>query len=94
MHPRSKENRLRRVAHRLGLRLEKSRAHDPHESTFVGYMLVYAERNEVAYGAAGHTGRGYSLTLAGVEDYLKRREKREKKRGVAGGTGLSSGRPT
>jgi hypothetical protein len=81
---------LRRAARRLGLRLEKSRARDLHG----GYMLVYMERNAIAYGAAGHIGRGYSLTLDGVEAYLKRREKREKKRGVAGSTGLASGRPT
>jgi hypothetical protein len=37
------------------------------------------ERNAVAYGAAGHTGRGYSLTLNGVEAYLKRRQKEQKK---------------
>lgn len=94
MHPRSREHRLRRAARGLGLRLEKSRARDPHDETFGGYMLVYMERNAIAYGAAGHMGRGYSLTLDGVEAYLKRREMQEKKRGVAGGTGLSSGRPT
>jgi hypothetical protein len=27
-------------------------------------MLIYVERNAIAYGAAGH---GYSLTLDGVE---------------------------
>lgn len=79
MHPRSRENRLRREARSLGLRLEKSRARDPHDLTFGGYMLVYRERNAIAYGAAGHVGRGYSLTLDGVQAYLKRREKREKK---------------
>jgi hypothetical protein len=94
MHSRSRENWLRREARSLGLRLEKSRARDPHDLTFGGYMLVYMERNAIAYGAAGHMGRGYSLTLDGVEAYLKRREKREKKRGLAGGTGLSSHRPT
>jgi hypothetical protein len=79
MHPRSRENRLRRAARRLGLRLEKSRASDPHDLTFGGYMLVYRERNAIAYGAAGHKGAGYSLTLDAIEAYLKRREKRQKK---------------
>jgi hypothetical protein len=83
MHPRSRENRLRRAARGLGLRLEKSRARDPHDSTFRGYMLVYIERNAIAYGAAGHEGRGYSLTLDDVEAYLKRREKRDEKLGLA-----------
>jgi hypothetical protein len=51
-------------------------------------ILVNAERNAIAYGAAGHKRRGYGLTLDGVEAYLKRREKLEKKRGVIAGTGL------
>jgi hypothetical protein len=38
-------------------------------------MLIYSERNAIAYGAAGHKGAGYSLTLDGIEAYLKRREK-------------------
>jgi hypothetical protein len=76
MHPRARENRLHRAARVLGLRLEKSPARDPHDLTFGGYMLVYMERNAVAYGAAGHMGRGYSLTLDGVEAYLKRPTRR------------------
>jgi hypothetical protein len=76
MHPRSRENRLRCAARRLGLRLKKSRARDPHDVTFGGYMLVYLERNAIAYAAAGHKGYGYSLSLDGVEAFLKRREKR------------------
>jgi hypothetical protein len=94
MHPRSREDRLRRAARRLGLRLEKSRTRDPNDVTFGGYMLIYMERNAIAYGAAGHKGRGYSLTLDGVEAYLKRREKLLKKMMLTAGTRLSSGRPT
>jgi hypothetical protein len=82
MYLQSKENRLRRAARRLGLRLEKSRSRDPHDPTFGGYMLVYIERNAIAYGAAGHKEHGYGLTLDDVETYLKRLEKHEKKRGV------------
>ena len=81
MHPQSRERRLRRAARRLGLRLEKTRARGPDDSTFGGYMLIYMERNAIAYGAAGHTGRGYTLTLDGVEAYLKRSEKLLKKLG-------------
>ena len=77
------ENRLRRHARLLGLRLEKSRARDPHDSTFGRYMLVFRERNAIAHGAAGHEERGYNLTLDGVEVYLKRREKRDEKLGLA-----------
>ena len=79
MHPRSMENRLRLAAQREGLRLEKSRARDPHDLTFGGYMLVNIESNGIAYGVAGHTGRGYSLGLEDVEAYLKRRKTAEKK---------------
>jgi len=77
----SREDQLRLAAHALGLRLEKSS--DPRDFSVGGYMVVYRERNAVAYGAAGHRGRGYGLTLDEVEAYLKRCEKRERKRGVA-----------
>jgi hypothetical protein len=81
MDPQSKESQLRHAARVLGLRLEKSpSSQDPHDLTFGGYMLVFMERNAVAYGAAGHTGSGYTLTLNGVEAYLKRRQKQQKKR--------------
>ena len=80
MHPQSKEDQLRHAARALGLKLEKSLTQDPHDLRFGGYMLVHMERNAVAYGAAGHTGRGYTLTLKGVEAYLKRRQKQQKKR--------------
>ena len=58
MHPRSRETQLRNTARTLGLRLEKSRARGPHDETFGGYMLVYIDRNAIAYGAAGHKARG------------------------------------
>jgi hypothetical protein len=76
MHTRSTENRLRLAAKREGLRLEKSRVRDPLDLTFGGYMLVYIERNAIAYRAAGH---GYSLTLDGVEAYLKKLARRRSK---------------
>ena len=75
MHDRSRENRLRRAARSQGLRLEKSRARDRGDLTFGGYMLVNIERNEVAYGVAGHTGRGYKFSLDAIESYLSRRAK-------------------
>jgi hypothetical protein len=90
MHSQSKEDQLRHAARALGLKLEKSPMEDPHDLTFGGYMLVHMERNAVAYGAAGHMGRGYSLTLKGVETYLKRREKQLKKRVDAGGIDIDS----
>ena len=93
MGPESKESELRHLARTLGLRLEKSPAQDPHDLTFGGYMLVFMERNAVAYGAAGHQGRGYTLNLNGVEAYLKRRQKQQKKRLEDSGIGATSGRP-
>jgi hypothetical protein len=41
MHSRSRKNRLRRDARRLRLKIERSRAPDPHDEEFGGYMLVY-----------------------------------------------------
>ena len=93
MHPESKEDQLRQAAHALGLKLERSPEKDSGDVTFGGYMLVHRERNAVAYGAAGHTGRGYTLTLKGVETYLKRHEKQLKKRADGGGLDPSSGHP-
>jgi hypothetical protein len=93
MDPQSKESQLRHAARVLGLRLEKSPSQDPHDLTSGGYMLVFMERNAVAYGAAGHTGTGYTLTLNGVEAYLKRRQKQQKKRVEDSVIGASSGRP-
>src|SRR5215471_11267415 len=93
MHPQSKEDQLRHAARALGLKLEKSPTQDPHDLRFGGYMLVFMERNAVAYGAAGHTGRGYTMTLKGVEAYLKRRQKQHKKRVEDSVIGPTSGRP-
>ena len=78
MNPRSMENRLRLAAQREGLRLEKSCARDRDDVTFGGYMLVNIERNEIAYGVAGHTGPAYRFSLEDVEAYLKRRKKATK----------------
>jgi hypothetical protein len=67
------ENRLRRIAHRQGLRLLKSRARDRRDITFEGYQLV----EEIEGGGAGHLvfgkgnmGRGYAATLAEIEAWL------------------------
>jgi hypothetical protein len=56
-------------------------------------MLVFMERNAVAYGAAGHQGRGYTLNLNGVEAYLKRRQKQQKRRLEDTGMWPTSRRP-
>jgi hypothetical protein len=62
-----RENRLRRMAERQGLRLEKSRRRDPRAIDFGMYMLIDAQTNTVVAGA--DTGR-HSYTLDDVEHYL------------------------
>jgi hypothetical protein len=62
-----RENRLRRMAERQGLRLEKSRRRDPRAVTYGTYHLVNAWTNSVeAYGSPD----GYGLTLDEVEAAL------------------------
>jgi hypothetical protein len=64
-----RENRLRRMAQRQGLRLEKSRRRDPRALDFGVYAVV-----DVATGSpvAGARGAARDLTLDEVEAYLKR----------------------
>jgi hypothetical protein len=66
-HFKVRENRLRRVAERRGLRLEKSRRRDPNAIGFGGYMLVDTCRNFLVLGGGAF---GYSATLDDVESYL------------------------
>lgn len=61
-----RENRLRRMAERQGLRLVKSRRRDPRAIDYGTYMLVNAEINGVVAGTAG-TGRP-NFTLDDVEN--------------------------
>jgi hypothetical protein len=62
------ENRMRRVAARRGLELQKSRTRDPNALDFGGYMLIEIERNLVVLG--GGDRRGYRASLQDVIDYL------------------------
>ena len=61
------ENRLRRVAARRGLRLEKSRRRDPNAIDYGGYMLADAYRNIAIAEASPHA---YSCSLAEIEREL------------------------
>ncbi|HEV2542934.1 MAG TPA: hypothetical protein VGU70_09285 [Methylobacterium sp.] len=67
MSEKVRENRLRRVAERRGLRLEKSRRRDPRAMDFGGYMLIDGYRNTVVSGANPYA---YSLSLDDVEKDL------------------------
>lgn len=66
-----RENRLRRAAHRQGLRLCKSRQRDPNGLTHGTYMLIESRTNAITHAnfALEH---GYGLTLDDVEKYLNR----------------------
>ncbi len=62
-----KENRLRRMADRQGLRLLKSRRRDPRAYDFGGYMLVDHQTGGADFGS---NPLPYSLSLDDVEMYL------------------------
>jgi hypothetical protein len=62
-----RENRLRRMAERQGLRLEKSRRRDPRAVDYGKYMLVNPTINGVVAGiVAGRPG----FDLDDVEEFL------------------------
>jgi hypothetical protein len=62
-----RENRARRVAHRRGYELKKSRRRDPRALEYNGYMLVDTLTNVVVYGA---TPIAFAATLEDIEEYL------------------------
>jgi hypothetical protein len=64
---RTREQRLRRMADRQGLRLVKSRRRDPRALDYGDYMLVDAATNGVV---AGEIGRLH-LSLDDIERYLE-----------------------
>jgi len=63
-----RENRLRRMADRQGLRLVKSRRRDPRAVDYGGYMLVDIATNAVIAGT-GAIGRPH-WSLDEVEEWL------------------------
>ncbi|MBN9053121.1 MAG: hypothetical protein J0H80_04940 [Rhizobiales bacterium] len=62
-----RENKLRRMAERQGMILQKSRRRDPRAIDFGGYMLVDAKTNAVVMGADPNA---YSATIEQVEAWL------------------------
>ena len=62
-----RENRLRRMAERQGLRVIKSRRRDPRALDFGTYGLVDVRTNTLE---AGDVNSGYGLTLDQVEAAL------------------------
>ena len=65
-----RENRLRRMAQRQGLRVVKSRRRDPRALGFGGYMIVDPDVNAVI---AGEIDSPRALTLDEVEEWLTSR---------------------
>lgn len=67
MDPKVRENRLRRMAQRQGLRLEKSRRRDPRALDYGTYQLTDPATNTlVAHGGQN----GYGLDLDAIEKAL------------------------
>jgi hypothetical protein len=69
-----RENRLRRVAERRGMRIEKSKRRDPKAIDFGGYMLIDAAANTVI---SGSTPYPYSDTLDDIERMLDEAPRRK-----------------
>lgn len=64
-----RENRLRRIADRRGLRLERSRARDPQALTFGGYQLINLQTGSCECGW-GNAARGFAASLDDIEEFL------------------------
>jgi len=62
-----RENKIRRMAGRQGLRLEKSKRRDPHALDYGMYMLVDIQTNGVVLGSGPV---GPNADLDDIEKYL------------------------
>ncbi len=65
-----REARLRRMAERQGLRLQKSRRRDPLALDYNGYQLIDPRSNALVFGE--RAGDGFGASLDDIEVYLKR----------------------
>jgi hypothetical protein len=68
MHPKSRENRLRRWAGRIGYRIEHSRARSIQSNNFGDFRLLDIGTNTVVCGAR------YDATIDEVEECLAARQ--------------------
>jgi hypothetical protein len=81
-----REARLRRMAERQGLYLQKSRRRDPLALDYGGYQLIDPGSSLLVFGELA--GRGFGASLDGIEDYLRRpRADRHSDRAVSNGQG-------
>jgi hypothetical protein len=74
MSEKVRETRLRRMADRQGLCLQKSRARDPGALTYGGYQLTDLQHGGVVLGQ-GNLDRGYAADLDAVEHWLSSRRR-------------------
>ena len=65
MSDKTKEDRLRRQAMKLGYAIRKSRSHNLHADDFGEYMLIDASGNFVVLGSR------FNATLDDIESFLK-----------------------
>ena len=63
-----RENRLRRMAERQGLEIQKSRRRDPRAIDYDRWLIIDARTNAVVAGTEGTPRHG--MTLDAVEAYL------------------------
>jgi hypothetical protein len=64
-----RENRLRRLAQRHRLSLQKAKSRDPHTWDYGTYQLVDPRATSIVFANLA-VGNGYGLSLDDVEDYL------------------------
>jgi hypothetical protein len=68
LNRRAREQQLRRLARRYGLRLEKSRIRTPQARGYGRYRLIDVQRHAVVYGGIPDE---YSATLDEIERFLR-----------------------
>jgi hypothetical protein len=68
LNTRAREQRLRRLAHRHGVLLEKSRLRTPEARGYGGYRLVDVPHNAVVYGGIPSN---YAATLDEIERFVR-----------------------
>jgi hypothetical protein len=71
----AKENRLRRMADRQGLRLLKARSRDRRAIDFGRYALADLGTNAIVFGVS-RIGR-FSASMGEIEDYLTSNDDKE-----------------
>ena len=70
MQDKVRENKLRRMAQRQGLRVVKSRRRDPQAYDYNGYMILDTAINGIV---AGSQPMEFSFSLDDVERFLQQR---------------------